>query len=232
MQTASRTDWMTARRALLDQEKRLTRMRDVVTRQRRALPWVRVEQDYVFDTTDGRRSLAEPFDDRSQLVVYHFMFGPGWGEGCPSCSFWMDALDGVVVHLAHRDVAFVAASRAPLDELQRYRERMGWSLSWVSSAGTTFNHDFHVSFTEQEQREGASYNYVPVEHLEAELPGMSVFAKDTDGAAFHTYSAYARGLDPLNGAYQVLDLVPKGRDEDDLPWTMAWLHRHDAYPDA
>jgi len=230
MQTASRTDWMTGRLALLEQEKRLTRLRDEVAEQRRALPWVRVEQEYTFDTVEGRRTLAELFDGRSQLVVYHFMFGPGWGEGCPSCSFWIDALDGVPIHLAHRDVSFIAVSRAPLEELQLYRKRMGWSVRWVSSAGSTFNYDYGVSFTDDEQRAGATYNFRPIEHPPAELPGMSVFAKDADGVVHHTYSAYARGIDGLNGAYQVLDLVPKGRDEDGLPSTMAWLHRHDAYP--
>lgn len=231
MHTATRAEWLTARLALLDQEKRLTRLRDTVTRQRQDLPWVPVEQHYVFDTPEGPQTLADLFGNHDQLVLYHFMFGPDWGEGCPSCSFWMDALDGVVVHLAHRDVGFVAVSRAPLANLERYRARMGWSFRWVSSAGSTFNHDYKVSFTDDQQRDGATYNFAPIAPLGPEMPGMSVFAKDDTGVVHHTYSTYARGLDPLNSGYQILDLVPRGRDEQDLPGPMAWLHRHDDYPD-
>lgn len=219
---ASRDEWRRARLELLAAEKELTRRRDELSRQRRALPWVRVEKEYRFDTVDGPRSLLELFDGRSQLLVYHFMFGPDWEEGCPSCSFWADSFNGVDVHLAHRDVTFLAASRAALDRLVDYRRRMGWSFRWVSSAPSDFNVDFGVS-------DASTYNYAAVADPAEESPGVSAFAL-RDGQVFHTYSAYARGLDAFNSAYQLLDLCPRGRDEDDLPWTMAWLHRHDAYP--
>ncbi len=214
-------EWLRARVDLLQAEKELTRRRDELSRQRRALPWVRIDKDYEFDTTDGPRSLPELFDGRSQLLVYHFMFGPDWEKGCPSCSFWADNFDGIGVHLAHRDVTFLAVSRAPLDRLLAYRKRMGWSFPWVSSLGSDFNTDFGVS-------DASTYNYAPVASPEEELPGLSAFAQRA-GEVFHTYSCYARGLDAFNGAYQLLDLTPKGRDEDGLPHSMAWLHRHDAY---
>ena len=225
---ASPQDWLAARRDLLAKEKELTRARDDVAAMRRALPWEAVTNTYEFDTDAGKRTLAALFDGRSQLIVYHFMFGPDWTEGCPSCSFWTDSWDGTQIHLAHRDVTFVMASRAPLATLLEYRARMGWSVPWVSSQGSEFNHDFGVSFTEAQQRDGDTYNYAPSEHPMDEAPGLSVFALDGD-SVFHTYSCYARGLDPLNTAYQLLDLTPKGRDEDGLPWSMGWLHRHDAY---
>jgi predicted dithiol-disulfide oxidoreductase (DUF899 family) len=220
---ASREKWLSARLDLLQAEKELTRRRDELSRQRRALPWVRIDKPYEFDTADGPRSLPDLFDGRSQLLVYHFMFGPGWDEGCPSCSFWADNFDGIGVHLAHRDVTFLAVSRAPLDRLIAYRKRMGWTFPWVSSLGSDFNMDFGVS-------EASTYNYVPVATPEEELPGLSAFAQ-RDGEVYHTYSCYARGIDAFNGAYQLLDLTPKGRDEGGLPHSMAWLHRHDAYPD-
>ena len=218
---ASRDEWRHARLELLAGEKALTRQRDELSRQRRALPWVRVTKDYVFDTVDGSRSLAELFDGRSQLLVYHFMFGPDWAEGCPSCSFWADSFNGIDIHLAHRDVTFLAVSRAPLDRLRAYRRRMGWTFPWVSSLGTDFNVDFGVTYA-------ANYNYAPVEDPPEELAGLSAFARRAD-EVFHTYSCYARGLDAFNSAYQLLDLAPQGRDEEDLEWTMAWLHRHDEY---
>ncbi len=221
--TATRADWEVARLELLVAEKEHSRRGDELARRRRALPWVRIEQDYVFDTEHGRRSLDDVFDGRSQLIVYHFMFGSEWDEGCPSCSFWADSYDGLAPHLAARDVTLVAASIGPLDRLLAYRERMGWSFPWVSTAGTTFNRDFEVSGSRR-------YNYRPTEAPIDELPGLSVFAR-ADGDVFHTYSAYARGLDVFNSAYQLLDMVPKGRDEDDLPWSMAWLRRHDRYGD-
>lgn len=220
---ASRDEWLAARLDLLAAEKDLTRRRDELTRQRQALPAVRVREDYAFETADGTQSLRDLFAGRSQLIVYHFMFGPTWREGCPSCSFWADSFDGVDVHLAHRDVTFLAASRAPLDKLLAYRERMGWRFTWVSSAGSDFNVDFGVS-------DATTYNYSPVAQPADESPGISVFAL-RDGEILHTYSAFSRGLDAINCAYQLLDLTPSGRDEADLPWTMAWLHRHDAYPD-
>jgi predicted dithiol-disulfide oxidoreductase (DUF899 family) len=220
---ATRDEWLGARLDLLAAEKDLSRRRDELSRQRRALPWVPVDRSYHFDTVDGRRSLAELFDGRSQLLIYHFMFGADWPEGCPSCSFWADSFDGIDVHLAHRDVTFLAASRAPLDRLLAYRERMGWTFEWVSSLASDFNIDFGVS-------DASTYNYCHVDEPADELPGLSAFAQ-RDGEVFHTYSCYSRGIDVFNSAYQLLDLTPKGRDEDGLDWTMQWLHRHDAYPD-
>ncbi|MGZ4689070.1 MAG: DUF899 domain-containing protein [Acidimicrobiia bacterium] len=219
----TRDEWLRARLELLAAEKELTRRHDAVAEQRRALPWVRMDKHYEFETVDGTRSLADLFDGRSQLLVYHFMFGPEWAEGCPSCSFWADNFNGIDVHLAHRDVTFLAASRAPLDRLLEYRSRMGWSFTWVSSYGSDFNVDFHVS-------DVTTHNYREIAEPADEHAGLSAFAM-RDDEVFHTYSCYARGLDGFNGAYQLLDLAPKGRDEADLPWTAAWLHRHDAYPD-
>ncbi len=218
---ATRDEWLRERVALLEAEKDLSRRRDELAQARRALPWVRVEQDYRFDTVDGERSLRELFEGRSQLVVYHFMFGPDWEEGCPSCSFWADNYNGITVHLAHRDTTLIAVSRAPLAALQTYRARMGWTFNWVSSFGSTFNHDYGVSHAE-------TYNFAAVEHPSEESPGLSAFVRH-DGDVFHTYSCYARGLDVFNTAYQILDVTAKGRDEDSLPWSMAWLHRHDQY---
>jgi predicted dithiol-disulfide oxidoreductase (DUF899 family) len=220
--------WIAARTDLLAAEKALTRARDEVAAQRGALPWELVKPAYDFETPEGPRTLAELFDGRSQLIVYHFMLGPDWEEGCPSCSFWTDSWNGAHVHLASRDVTFVMVSRAPLAAIEAYRTRMGWTVPWVSSLGSEFNYDFGVSF-----RPGQAdpvYNYGPAASPGEEAPGLSVFATDRE-AVYHTYSCYARGLDPLNSAYQLLDLVPKGRDEDGLEWPMAWLRRHDAYGD-
>ena len=218
---ATRADWEAARVELLATEKRLMRMGDDLARQRRALPWVRVERDYVFDAEDGQRSLLDLFGGCSQLIVVHFMYAAEWEEGCPSCSFWADSYDGNMRHLAARDTGFVATSSAPIDRLLSYRQRMGWSFPWVSTAGTTFNQDFEVEGTSR-------YNYVATEQPIGESHGISVFARD-DGVIYHTYSAYARGVESFNTTYQLLDLVPKGRDEDQLPWTMSWLRRHDQY---
>ncbi len=224
----SQEDWLAARKALLAREKEFTRARDALSAERRQLPWVRVGKDYVFDGPDGRETLADLFAGRGQLIVYHFMFGPDWEEGCPSCSYLADHFDGAIVHLNHRDVSMVVISRAPLDKLQAYRKRMGWTFKWLSSLGNDFNRDFHVSFTAAEMAAGkAYYNYADGGFPSEEAPGISVFYKDPDGAVFHTYSAYARGLDMLIGAYNLLDLVPKGRDEDGLSFTMEWLRRHD-----
>ena len=220
-QVVTRAEWLDQRVALLAAEKELTRRRDELSAARRALPWVEVTTDYTFDTVEGRRRLIELFGGNSQLVVYHFMFGPDWEEGCPSCSFWADNYNGTQIHLAHRDVTLIACSRAPLPTLLAYRDRMGWTFPWVSSLGTTFNEDFGVS-------DATTYNYAPVAEPMAESPGLSVFI-ERDGKVFHTYSCYSRGLDAFNSAYQILDLTPNGRDEDDLPWTMAWLRRHDQY---
>jgi len=228
----SRNEWLAARKALLTQEKALTRQRDALSAARRALPWVRVEKAYVFDAPGGKETLADLFSGRSQLIVQHFMFGPGWEQGCPSCSFRADHIDGAVVHLAHRDVTFVAVSRAPLLQIAAFKQRMGWHFKWVSSYGRDFNYDYHVSFTPDERGKGkVYYNYDMREFSGEELPGTSVFYKDTAGDIFHTYSCYARGNDILIGTYNYLDLVPKGRDEDALAFTMAWVRHHDRYGD-
>ena len=227
----SKDEWTRARKALLDKEKALTRQRDDLARQRRALPWVKVERDYVFEGQGGRKSLVELFDGRTQLIVYHFMFGPEWEEGCPSCSFWADNFEGIGVHLAHRDATLVAISRAPLARLAAYQQRMGWTFPWYSSADNDFNFDFGVSFTTEQVESGSAvYNYRQTKVMD-ELPGVSVFIRGDAGEVFHTYSTFSRGLDMLNGAYHFMDVLPKGRDEAELPWTMAWLRRHDQYED-
>jgi predicted dithiol-disulfide oxidoreductase (DUF899 family) len=228
-QVVSREEWLQARLELLAAEKEFTRQRDALTRRRMAMPRERVEKSYRFEGSNGALSLAELFDGRSQLIVYHFMLGPDWDEGCKSCSFWADSFNGIPAHLNHRDVTFTAVSRAPLAKIDAYKTRMGWSFPWVSSYGSDFNFDYHVSFTPERLAKGkVHYNYGAVEGHD-ELPGLSVFCKDKNGNLFHTYSCYARGLDMVNGAYQLLDLVPKGRDEDDLEFTMEWVRRHDQY---
>lgn len=222
--------WVAARRDLLDQEKAFMRQRDDLAAARRALPWVKVDKDYVFHGTSGDVSLADLFDGRSQLIVYHFMFGPEWEQGCPSCSYLADHFDGLTTHLAQRDVTLVAAARTPLERLSAYKQRMGWHFPFVSSLDNDFNFDFHVSFTPEELAGGeVYYNYHQTQFPMDEAPGISVFFKDDDGAIYHTYSSYARGLDNLIGAYQFLDLAPKGRDEDKLDFPMAWVRRHDEY---
>jgi predicted dithiol-disulfide oxidoreductase (DUF899 family) len=226
----SSNQWLVARKDLLTHEKELTRLRDEVSRHRRALPWIKIDKEYVFDGPNGKETLADLFGRCSQLIVYHFMFGPDWEEGCKSCSYLADHFDGANWHLPHRDVAFVAISRAPLSKLQAYKKRMDWRFKWLSSHGNDFNFDFHVSFTkEDEKKNKAYYNYAVGEFINDELPGLSVFYKDKNGAVFHTYSTYARGLDILVGTYNFLDLVPKGRDEDHLDFTMDWVRRHDEY---
>ena len=226
----SRDQWVEERKALLAREKEFTRLRDQLSRQRRELPWVRVDQDYVFEGANGKQTLSELFAGRQQLVVYHLMFDPGWEEACSRCSFWADNFNGVLVHLNQRDVTLVAISRAPFAKLAAFQRRMGWSFNWVSSFGSDFNHDYHVSFTaeELEQRE-IIYNYAPIKTSMTERPGISVFYKDQAGTIFHTYSCYSRGLDMLNVAYHYLDLTPKGRDEESLRFPMAWVRYHDAY---
>ena len=226
----SQSEWLAARKAFLEAEKRFTHARDELSRQRRALPWVKVDKSYVFDGPNGKETLGDLFDGRSQLIVYHFMFGPGWEQGCPSCSYLSDHWDGATVHLAQRDVTFLAVSRAPYDQIAAFKKRMGWRFKWVSSFANDFNRDHHVSFTKDELEQGkAAYNYTVGRFPAEEAPGVSVFAKDAAGDIFHTYSSYARGLDILVGTYNLLDLVPKGRDEDGLSFTMAWVRHHDRY---
>jgi predicted dithiol-disulfide oxidoreductase (DUF899 family) len=228
----SREEWLAARRALLVKEKELTRRRDAVARERRELPWVRVGAEYSFDGPQGKESLADLFAGRSQLLVYHFMYPPSWEAGCRSCSFWADGYAGSIEHLAHRDVTMVVVSRAPIEKIEAFRRRMGWSFKWVSSSGSSFNRDFGVSFTPEEIASGRPiYNFGTAAFGVEEAPGVSVFAKNDAGEIFHTYSCFSRGLDALNPAYQHLDLVPKGRDEDSLPYPMAWVRHHDAYED-
>jgi len=226
----SQAEWLEARQALLAQEKKFTRERDALSQQRREMPWVEVTKPYHFDTLDGRRSFAELFGGNSQLIVYHFMFHPDWTAGCKSCSFWADNYNGAIDHLAARDTALVAISRAPLDKLAAFKARMGWSFPWVSAVGDDFNHDFGVSFTRDELASKEKlYNYGTRAFGGEDAPGISVFARNTDGKIFHTYSCYSRGLDMLNGAYHLLDLTPKGRDEDALSHPMSWVRLHDEY---
>jgi predicted dithiol-disulfide oxidoreductase (DUF899 family) len=226
----SQQEWIAARKALLAKEKELTRARDDLARMRRELPWVKVDKAYQFDTPRGRQSLADLFGSRSQLVVNHFMLGPGWKDGCVGCSFAADHVDAMLPHLAQRDVAYVAVSRAPLAEIEAYKKRMGWHFDWVSSFGSDFNFDYNVSFRPEDLAKGETvYNFTANRSSMSELPGISVFYKDSDGAVFHTYSCYARGLDMMNGAYHFLDLTPKGRDEAGLSHTMEWVRLHDEY---
>jgi predicted dithiol-disulfide oxidoreductase (DUF899 family) len=226
----SRDEWIEARKQHLAKEKEFTRLRDQLSAQRRDLPWVRVDKGYVFEGPNGKESLSELFAGKSQLVIQHFMFGPDWEEGCKSCSFWADNYNGIVVHLTQRDVAFVAVSQAPLSRIEAFRKRMGWSFKWVSSFGTDFNHDYHVSFTPDELAKGeVYYNFAQRKTSMTELAGTSVFCRDESGTVFHTYSCYERGLDMMNAAYHYLDLVPKGRDETGLPYTQAWVRHHDNY---
>lgn len=225
-------DWLAARRRLLRREKELSKLRDELSRERRKLPCTRVEKEYVFEGPQGKLTLADLFDGRSQLIVYHFMLGPGWKEGCPSCSFLADTIDGARPHLRARDANLVVISRAPLAEIRPYQRRMGWRFPWFSSYGSDFNYDYHVSFSKEDvAAKKVDYNYTIREFPSEEAPGLSVFYKDESGEAFHTYSCYARGLEQLLGAYSYLDLTPKGRDEDALPYTMAWVRRHDQYED-
>jgi predicted dithiol-disulfide oxidoreductase (DUF899 family) len=219
--------WLAARKELLAREKEFTRLRDELSRRRRELPWEAVDKEYVFEGADGRRTLPELFEGRSQLVVYHFMFEPDWDAGCKSCSFWADNFDPNVIHLKARDVTMVAVSRAPYPKLAAYCNRMGWSFPWFSSAGSDFNVDFGVTFSAEEQEREGAYNYGSLKPLGAEREGVSVFANDADGRVFHTYSTYARGIDLLNTAYNYLDLVPKGRDEAGR--SQSWVRRHDEY---
>jgi predicted dithiol-disulfide oxidoreductase (DUF899 family) len=229
----SQDEWLAARKAHLAEEKAFTRARDALSRKRRELPWVKVDKNYVFDGPRGKETLADLFGGNSQLIVYHFMLGPDWEAGCPSCSFLADHFDGTATHLAHRDVTFLVVSRAPLDQIETFKRRMGWKFKWVSSFGNDFNFDYQVSATPKEKASGkALYNYEITEFPSDERPGASVFYKNEAGDIFHTYSSYGRGLDMLIGAYHFLDLAPKGRDEEGLAWSMAWVRHHDRYDNA
>jgi predicted dithiol-disulfide oxidoreductase (DUF899 family) len=227
----SKADWLEARIALLVREKEFTRLRDEMSRERRELPWEKVEKQYTFQGPKGKESLADLFDGRSQLIVYHFMFGPGWKEGCPSCSFLADHFNPATVHLAQRDVTFLAVSRATLPEIETFKRRMGWSFKWVSSFGSDFNYDYQTSFTKEQIASGSTfYNFEMGTHFPGEeRPGASVFYKSEAGEIFHTYSTYARGLDIFVGAYNFLDITPKGRDEAGERHGMFWVRHHDRY---
>jgi len=226
----SREQWLVKRKELLRKEKELTRLRDRLAAERRDLPRVRLERNYFFDAPGGKVSLADLFAGRRQLVIYHFMFGPDWQEGCPSCSYVSDHIDAALPHLAARDVTVTMVSRAPLAKLEAFKKRLGWHFNWVSSHGNDFNADFHVSFTKEEMAKGkVDYNYTQQEFPSEEAPGLSVFYKNAAGEIFHTYSTFGRGLDQLVGTYTILDLVPKGRDEDGLEFSMAWVRYHDRY---
>lgn len=228
-----RSQWLDQRRTLLAREKELTRLQDEIARERRALPWERIEKPYVFDTPDGPRGLADLFEGRSQLLVQHFMFAPGWEQGCKSCSYMADHNDGANHHLAQRDITLVAISRAPLADIERFRKRMGWNFRWVSSNGNDFNYDFHVSFTPEQLATGkVDYNFTMQPFPQEEAPGVSSFIRNDEGQVFHTYSTYGRGVEVMMGAYPLMDLVPKGRDEDRLAFTMEWVRHHDRYESA
>jgi predicted dithiol-disulfide oxidoreductase (DUF899 family) len=226
----SREQYTEARLKLLAAERELTKRREAVATQRRALPWLKVEKSYRFESVEGSIGLADLFQGRSQLLIYHLMYAPNWEAACKSCTFWADSFDRMVPHLKARDVSFAAVSRAPLPKLQAYARRLGWTFPWVSAAASDFNYDFAVSFTpEQVERKTGSYNYGVTPAEETDLPGYSVLARDEAGAIFHTYSTFARGIDALNPVYQALDLVPKGRDEAGLQHTMSWVKRRDEY---
>lgn len=231
-EVVSSKEWITSRKELLRKEKEFTRLRDELSRQRRELPWEKVEKEYVFDGPNGKVTLADLFGGKGQLIIYHFMFGPGWEAGCPSCSYLADHFDGSLVHLANRDVTLAVISRAPMAQIDAFKKRMGWQFRWLSSFANDFNCDYHVSFTKEETKGKVSYNYEMTEFPSEEAPGASVFYKNDAGEIFHTYSTYARGLDILVGAYNFLDLAPKGRDEDSLAFTMSWVRHHDRYTDG
>jgi predicted dithiol-disulfide oxidoreductase (DUF899 family) len=227
---ATPAQWLTARRKLLAAEKKFTRAEDELNARRRALPWVKVAKAYTFASPQGKVTLADLFGPHSQLIVQHFMLGPGWEEGCKSCSFMMDHFAPTVPHLAARDVAFAAISHAPIKEILPFKRRMGWDVNWVSSHGSDFNFDFHVSFTDAEMARGVmEYNYTQMDFPQQEAPGISVFARDRAGDVYHTYSTFGRGVEIIMGTYRLLDLVPKGRDEENCEYGMEWVRHHDRY---
>jgi predicted dithiol-disulfide oxidoreductase (DUF899 family) len=226
----SKNGWIAARKVLLKKEKEFTALRDQLSQQLRDLRWIAVDKKYVFDGPNGKQTLSELFDGRSQLIVYHFMYDPNWAVGCPSCSFWADNFNDIIVHLNQRDVTLIAISKAPYSKIAAYKKRMGWDFKWVSSYDTDFNFDYHVSFTQEElAKKKAFYNFISQDPRTSEREGISVFYKDLSDKIFYTYSAYARGIDILNNTYNYLDLVPKGRDEDGYDFPMAWVRRHDEY---
>jgi predicted dithiol-disulfide oxidoreductase (DUF899 family) len=228
--TASREDWLTARKDLLSREKALSRERDAIAQARRDLPWVKIETDYVFETEAGPASLWDLFDGHFQLIVQHFMLGPDWDNGCVSCSFWADGFNGTIPHLNARDIAFKVVARAPLAKILPFKQRMGWTFEWVSSFGGTFNEDFGVSFEPDHKPENkVNYNFLETNFPADEAPGASAFVKDDDGTVYHTYSTYSRGLDVLNNAYAYMDMAPHGRDEVAEGHKMGWLRHHDSY---
>jgi predicted dithiol-disulfide oxidoreductase (DUF899 family) len=227
---ATREDWLQARKALLAEEKEFTRARDALSARRRALPWVRINKPYRFVGPEGALTLSDLFGPHRQLIVYHFMFAPEWEKPCKSCSFWADGFDRAVVHLAHRDTAIVAVSRAPLEKLEARKRMMGWSFPWVSAGDGDFNYDFSVSFRDEDLKSGtATYNYQPKQGSMKDLPGISAFVKGDEGAVYHTYSSFARGLDLMNPAYNYLDLTALGRQEEGLPSPMSWVRLRDEY---
>ena len=229
-QIVSKNEWIEARKVLLKKEKEFTKLRDQLSQQRRDLPWVAVDKEYVFDGPNGKETLSDLFDGKSQLIIYHFMYDPNWDVGCPSCSFWADNFNDITVHLNQRDVTLIAISKAPYSKIAAYKKRMGWYFKWVSSFDTDFNFDYTVSFTQEElAKKKAFYNFISQDPRISEREGISVFYKDLSGKIFHTYSAYERGIDILNNTYNYLDLVPKGRDEDGYDFPMAWVRRHDEY---
>ena len=222
--------WIEARKAFLVKEKEFTKVRDALSKARQALPWERVEKDYVFDGPNGKETLSDLFEERHQLIVYHFMFGPDWDEGCPSCSYLADHFNPAIPHLNQRDVTMIAVSRAPLEKLEAFKKRMGWTFKWVSSMGNDFNQDYNVSFTEDELEQGeTTYNYKKQTFPSTEAPGVSVFCKGENGDVLHAYSSFGRGLDMFITAYHYLDIVPMGRDEESLDYTMTRLRLHDKY---
>ena len=232
-QVVSREKWIAARKEHLAKEKQFTRQRDELARVRRELPWVKVDKNYVFESPRGKVSLADLFEGKSQLIVYHFMFGPEWPEGCPGCSFVSDHIDGMLAHLGARDVSLAVVSRASADKIEAFKKRMGWGFKWVSSNANDFNFDFHVSFKPEHKVDGkVDYNYVTQEFPSEEAPGASFFYKDSNGDIFHTYSTYGRGLEVILSTYSVLDMAPKGRDEDQLARPMQWVRHHDRYNDG
>lgn len=228
----SQAEWIAARKELLAKEKSLTRQRDALAEERRKLPWVKVDAKYEFDTPSGKKSLADLFGGKSQLVIYHFMLGPDWEQGCPSCSLLADHFDNLGIHLAQRDVRFMIVSRAPLAKIAEFKKRMAWKFPWVSSYESEFNFDFGVSVTKEEAAKETVYNYAKMKFPSDERPGLSVFYKNANGEVFHTYSMYGRGLEDFLGVYAVLDRVPKGRDEAGLTHGMAWVRHHDRYPES